>query len=155
MKINIKDAYLKGGLWALLLAVLGFTAACNETIKGGGVDMYGTPSVTYQIKAKVVDTKGIPVPNISIKLQLEDKQDTKQTDQTGVAEFKFISYEFANKVHSIQGVFTDMDAQNRGWAYRDLDTVFRFNDNSFVKPPQQDGWVTSLEAEITAVMRKK
>lgn len=48
------------------LSILGFTIPIFGC---GGLDMYGTPSATYEVKGKVCDTDGNPIKGIKIVLQ--------------------------------------------------------------------------------------
>lgn len=144
MKNRIKEVYRTGGLWAVLLATLGFAFSCN-----GGSTMYGSPYADFEMKIKVVDSADAPLPNIRIDLSQAD--DYKYTDSMGVAQFKFRGYS------SIHGIFDDIDGPENGGKFKTTDTTFYFSNSQFDKSDKKDdNWYKGkLKTEVKIVMQKE
>lgn len=116
MKTNYKKIYRSGGIFALLVAVLGFASSCEDT---NGYAMYGSPPVNFELKVKVVDSLDAPIKNI--RVNVKDCSVFPHTDSEGVASFKFYDPQ------SVHARFEDVDGIKNGGQYRPLDTVFQFD----------------------------
>jgi putative lipoprotein (rSAM/lipoprotein system) len=117
MKIKILKTY--NVLIAGLLAILGFTTACDSK------DEYGTPSAKFIVNG-IVKSSGSDQPIENIRVTM--KGDTSYTDANGkyqvVDKWGFPS----DQTNNIK--FQDIDGAVNGEFY-DLDTIVEFKDPTF------------------------
>lgn len=143
MKNRIKEAYHVGGVWAVLLAMLGFAFSCS------GADMYGSPYVDFEIKVKVVDSADAPLNNI--RVDISNAYDYQWTDSMGIAQFQFRGNQ------DFRGLFEDIDGDLNGGKYKTVDTIFRFDNTQLDKGGKKnDSWYEGrIKTEVKVVMQKE
>lgn len=92
---NLHLHLLKASNWLLvsLLVLLGFSCSSEEG-EPPIVCEYGTPYASFQVKGKVKDSKGTPIPNAQIRVSLDNssdywmRSDTIYSDKDGAFEWK-------------------------------------------------------------------
>ena len=125
-----------------LMALLGFGSAGCESEEYYGMAEYGTPTVNYQVKTRVVDSEGNPIKDIEVTLSGSEDfsyswayvlETTTQEDGT-----------LANsRTHDMMGVsklyirLTDVDGEENGGEFEEL--VQSVNVNHLNKIEEGDG----------------
>ena len=112
-----------------LLAMLGF--ACSDDEQNNHIICeYGTPYATFEVKGKVVDKAGKPIPNIQIRTNMEDEEkasyytlhtDTITTQSDGTFEWKTTDYLLKSTQYRL--ISEDIDEENNGGTFAS-DTSF-------------------------------
>lgn len=125
---KIKIGFLRkyNGLIGLLLALLGFSTACER-----GADEYGTPPVEYGVPHATFIVKGnVKAENTSStisNIRVVTNQDTVYTDESG-------NYQVENTDFPSDQTFTlefkDVDGEING-EYQPIDTTIEFKDPQF------------------------
>lgn len=117
MKIKILKTY--NVLIAGLLAILGFTTACDSK------DEYGTPSAKFIVNGKVKSSEtDQPIENVRITMQ----GDTTYTDVNGAYQVVDKWGFPTDQTYNIK--FLDIDGEANG-EFSDLDTIVEFKDPKF------------------------
>ncbi len=122
-----------------LMALLGFgSAACESE----AMEEYGVPSVTYEVKARVVDSEGNPIKGIEVIIsQKEDFNpnwgvfETTTLEDGTLAESRTPSFMGGNKLYI---KLTDVDGEANGGDFEELvhsAPVYRLN-----KIEEGEGW---------------
>ena len=123
-----------------LMALLGFgSAACESE----AMEEYGVPSVTYEVKARVVDSEGNPIKGIEVIIsQKEDFNpnwervfETTTLEDGTLAESRTPSFTGGNKLYI---KLTDVDGEANGGDFEELvhsAPVYRLN-----KIEEGEGW---------------
>lgn len=125
----MKDLFLRFCRWALPL--LGVTAAASCEIvapamygppPSGYEDypvMYGTPTVEFSVKGKVVDSEGNPIPGIEVSQGADSYMGYKvYTAEDGT--FDYSSEDIGFEMESISLTFTDLDGEENGGDFETL-----------------------------------
>lgn len=108
---------MKNKLIWMLLALLGFSTACDEL--GLQSDEYGSPHAYFSVKGKVVNSEGEPIENIGVNPENDPYAPVVLTDRFG--EFVFDkSTAFSLPDNKLTLYFSDIDGEQGGL----------FNDNS-------------------------
>lgn len=122
-------------------------AGCGRLAINNGMCMYGTPTVDYQFKVKVVDQKGEPVEGLEVGI-VED-QDRKLTSSSGEATIKG-DYTGTYKDHEVHFVVKDIDGGKNG-VVTDLNQAEKITKADFVK--KGDGAWQSGSVEKTVNLK--
>jgi len=118
MKIKILKTY--NVLIAGLLAILGFTTACDS------IDEYGTPSAKFIVNGKVKSSEtDQPIMNVRVTMQ----GDTAYTDVNGA--YQVVDKWGFPKDQTYDLEFVDIDGEANG-EFSDLDTIVEFKDPIFI-----------------------
>ena len=118
----MKDLFLRFCRWALPL--LGVTAAisCDNVIESPDMygcppsgyedmpGMYGTPTVEFSVKGKVMDSEGNPIPGIQISHDYSGQKVLTSVDGT----FDYTSEDFGFEMETVTLEFTDIDGEESG-----------------------------------------
>lgn len=120
MKIKFLKTY--NVLIAGLLAILGYTTACDSSVS---VDEYGTPYAKYIVNGNVKSSEtNQPIENVSVTM----RGDTTYTDVNGAYQV-IDNFGFSTgQTYNIQ--FNDIDGEANG-EYNNLDTIVEFKDPIF------------------------
>ena len=117
--IKYQLTLLKAVNWMLagLLTMLGFSvASCDET----AVE-YGTPHAEYEVKGKVTDQSGEPIPGIEVRYGMiyrpmadpEERRDVYETSRTGV-DGRYQATFSAFPQRKMRIIATDVDGPENG-----------------------------------------
>lgn len=120
---------------ATLIGWLGLSG-CNRSEMNSGMCMYGTPTVSYRFKVKVVDQEGKPVENIQVGV-MEDAPNARQTDSEGQTTVQG-SYTGSYQDHDVTFVVRDIDGEKNG-VVTDLTRNEKITTADFVEK-KRDGW---------------
>ncbi len=125
---KIKKGFFRGynAIIAALMALLGFSTACEQSVDEYGVPMpeYGVPSAEFIVKGTVKSAANSEnIPNIQVKMG----NDSTQTDEQGRYE---VSRRSVMGDQTFQVTFEDIDGAENG-AYADADTNVVFDDPQF------------------------
>ena len=126
------------------LAVLGFSA-CDFQEPA----MYGTPIASYSIKAKVLDSKQKPIPEIKVRITDNGFPiDSLYTNATGE-----VLFEFGDCMCNVIGVeCEDVDGDKNG-NFEDKIVIIQFENSDY---KGGDGWYRGkAEKDITIEMENK
>lgn len=132
------------------LSVLGFVG-CDGS--GGNEDMYGCPTVDFQVKGTVVSEDAGPLEGIRVVVRtawdnVDYNADTVYTDAKG--EFK--SHELSSVAIDQQKVyFDDVDGENNGGIFKSDSIALEKMDKKQLK--KGDGWFNG-QFEYTAPVVK-
>ena len=133
----------------LLIAVLGFTTACQK-----GELMYGIPSTGFKFKGKVSNQKGNPIKNIQITVQQDSHNyiDTVYTDQDGYFEVRNSFSSESNKTN-----FTckaeDIDKEENGGEFNSNTIIVSIKESEYTKA---NGKVNSqIDKKVNFKLEKK
>ena len=108
-KIFLSVRALCSAGFATLISSLGLSG-CNLTDVNNGMAEYGTPTVKYQFKVKVVDQTNAPVEGLEVQVQGDGKQ---LTDATGTATLTG-EYAGPRKEHEVTFAVKDVDGEKNG-----------------------------------------
>lgn len=118
MKIKFLKTY--NVLIAGLLAILGFTTACDSK------DEYGTPSAKFIVNGKVkVSETDLPIENVRVTMQ----GDTTYTNADGVYQVVDKWGFPTDQTYNLE--FQDIDGEENG-EFNELDTIVEFKDPKFL-----------------------
>lgn len=123
---------MKNKLIWMLLALLGFSAGCEEE-----TEEYGCPYATYSVKGKVTDEAENPIPGIRVTL---DRYHDQLTDSDG--RFAFVNLQ-ATLSSDARLCAEDVDGPENG-SYRSAEVPVNFVRNPAVP---SGGW---YEGDYTA-----
>lgn len=153
MKIRLRDAYRLGGLWAVLLVVLGFATSCRgASSDNGGRVMYGTPPIEgHEIKAKVVDISGMPIQDIVMTPNPDNPTDSNATNCKGEVVCWIMEYSKDVKMQFRQSEYITDTAVR----YKPLDTVFKVENLNYINDPDNLGNKKVFRAQVKVVMQKE
>ena len=137
---------MKQRMLLLLLALLGM-AACG----GMGRDEYGTPLADFQVKGKVTDQSGNPIPDIEVVFGLGNV-DRQKTADDGTYCCRLNNVWLFSQ--SPQLLFLDKDGPENGGEFADQDHELVFTDRD--KVASGSGWNTGLyEKTVDATLAPK
>lgn len=132
MKIKILKTY--NVLIAGLLAILGFTTACDSE------DEYGTPSAKFIVNGKVKSSEtDQPIENIRVTMQ----GDTSYTDVNGA--YQVVDKWGFPKDQTYNIEFNDIGGEGNG-EFSDLDTIVEFKDPKFTDG--DEGWYSGETSKV-------
>ena len=117
----MKDLFFRFCRWALpLLGVSGAISCDNVILKPDMYGcppveydepvMYGTPTVAFSVKGKVVDADSNPIPDIEVSY--EDSYNVVMTEEDGTFELQVETVGFKLKAATLK--FTDVDGEANG-----------------------------------------
>ncbi len=148
---KIKIGFLRkyNGLISLLLALLGFSTACEQ-----GADEYGTSAVEYGVPHATFIVKGnVKAENTSsaiANIQVVMNQDTVYTDESG--NYQVENTEFPED-QTFLLKFKDVDGEING-EFQPLDTTIEFKDPQFTNG--SGSWYEGkTEKELNVNMKPK
>lgn len=140
-----------GNLLALLLTLMGINSCNNNVVE------YGAPYAHFQIKGKVMDSKGKPVSGIRVDCTINypygeesytDTLATGLTNESGKFDTNF-SYE---SISDLTVIATDIDGINNGSFEKDSVDMKITNDDYKGSKGWFEGTVTK---DITITMKEK
>ncbi len=117
---------------ASLLMFLGFSCSDDD----GGICEYGSPHANFQIKGKVVDTKGNPIPNARIRINENEEStypqgwlhtDTLKTDANGEFDWKQVGF----PIMRYRLITEDTDEEMNGGLFASDTTLVTFSNDDF------------------------
>lgn len=130
------------------LSILGFTIPIFGC---GGLDMYGTPSATYEVKGKVCDTDGNPIKGIKIALQ-DDATDPNPYEIAESQSLENGDYTIRNTTFPRSKLYLsveDIDGTANGGEFEEKTVELDFSKIKYTG--ESDGWYhgkKSLEQDI-------
>ena len=141
---------LKGANWILasVLALLGFS--CGD---GGMATEYGSPYANFEVKGKVKDTKGNPIPNAQIRIHNIDQEkhwyysDTVYSSASGEFIWKKTDFPFQN----FKFITEDMDDDSNGGQFAADTTIVTFDSKDFVGGER---WFSGTASKVTDIIMK-
>ena len=130
----------------ILLGLLGFTS-CEHFI--GAVE-YGTPNVSFSLKARVVDEAGVPIQGIEVRTE-----DGRYFDyNTGFSDYQGVISGFVHlhpsEIHNI--VFEDVDGEYNGGVYETVTVNIREQLAGLNNKPDEWGFVGSDVVDLGDVV---
>ena len=156
----MRDLFLRFCRWALPL--LGVTAAisCDNVIESpdmygcppsGYEDMpvmYGTPTVEFSVKGKVMDSEGNPIPGIQISHDYSGQKVLTSVDGT----FDYTSEDFGFEMETVTLEFTDIDGEENGGDFQSQEVAVPVQQTE----PGDGGWNNGkFEAEGVEIVMTK
>ena len=134
---------MKNKLIWMLLALLGFSAGCEDEMTAE----YGCPFATYSVKGKVTDKAGAPIPGIRVSLDRE--YDYKYTDSDG--RFAFVNHNTSFVPETLRA--EDVDGPENG-SYRSAEIQVTFIRNPAVL---SGGWYGGdyIAADVDITMQEE
>lgn len=115
---------LKGWLIALAAGLLGLNMGCEKMYGCPEPDMYGCPEADYEVKGRVTNQHGDPIPGIQARLG----GDTVYTDAEGMYDTKTTASPWA--ASSIKLYVSDVDGPENG-SYKDTIVDMPFQNADF------------------------
>lgn len=123
-----------------LMALLGFGSVGCES---GAMVEYGVPTVTYEVKARVVDSEGNPIKGIEVIISQKEDFNPKwgRVFETTTQEDGTLAN---SRTHGMMGGFklyirlTDVDGEENGGEFEEL--VQSINVNHLNKIEEGEGW---------------
>jgi len=159
MKVKFTNWY--NALAATLLSLLGFSS-CSELGGGGGEELYGTPTSTFQVKGNVTDEAGNPIKGIKAKVEVKygggAKDTPAYTDSKGnyvLEKRDMIGTPSEKEEDRVKVIFEDVDGEDNGGTFAN-DTI-KGKDLTIKQTSKGDGdWnIGTFEITANAKLKKK
>ena len=115
--MKIKYLKLKNWLLVSLAGLLGINVSCI-----GGME-YGCPEADFNVKGKVTDPDGIPIPGIAVTMDYQQVT----TDENGL--YAVSSNNLQGNVNQFNVIFSDIDSNENGLYKNDtVPVVFQLSE---------------------------
>lgn len=156
----MKELFLRFCRWALPLLGVAAVTSCEIDAPApmygpppsGYEDMpvmYGTPTVEFSVKGKVMDSEGNPIPGIQISHDYSGQKVLTSVDGT----FDYTSEDIGFEMETVTLEFTDIDGADNGGDFQSQEVPVPVQQTE----PDDGGWNNGkFEAEgVEIVMTKK
>lgn len=152
--------------FAMLLALLGI-GGCEITDiidnGGGAMVMYGSPTVLYEVKGKVTDQKGNPIPGIQVTVESEFKGDGCLVYYSAIEEAvttgsngKWQRYASHMPTQTLKISYKDIDGEAGGGEFADDSIFVNVTIVKDEKKAQQNFWyLGDAKVDVPTVKLKK
>ena len=133
------------------LVLLGFSACSKDTVDGGGMCEYGSPSVDYRVIGEVSDEEGNPLEGIRVIVEKNSHMaDTVYTDAKGAFQTENIN-SVGFYIHDV--AFDDVDGEAGGGEFESAKVPIKDFERKKIK--EGEGWYDGEYELSTKVQMKK